>query len=159
MESLRGYEIKGRKGLAHWSALLEEWLLAIERYCRIDTGKEDEIVEAKFQWIVMGSNKTPELVERSMNSAVTDAKASKNDSDIKAIGAGFFPLYKKSTRIQEGEIDHLIEQTIGEFRGFDHHALAWCFPPEMREFEHEVTKNALPGVILLVKNCEHCVTD
>ena len=34
-ETIRGYHLKGRKGLSHWNALLEEWLLAHERYCRI----------------------------------------------------------------------------------------------------------------------------
>lgn len=38
--TLRGYEIKNRKNLKHWDALLEEWLLCIERYCRV-TGGED----------------------------------------------------------------------------------------------------------------------
>lgn len=40
MEILRGYHIKNRKGLAHWDPLLEEWLLAIERYCRIMGGED-----------------------------------------------------------------------------------------------------------------------
>lgn len=34
-ETIRGYHLKGRKGLNHWDALLEEWLLAHERFCRI----------------------------------------------------------------------------------------------------------------------------
>ena len=35
-ETIRGYHLKGKKGLNHWDALLEEWLLpAHERYCRI----------------------------------------------------------------------------------------------------------------------------
>lgn len=34
----RGYEIKNRKGLNHWHSLLEEWMLTIERYCRIMDG-------------------------------------------------------------------------------------------------------------------------
>ena len=34
-ETIRGYHLKGRKGLNHWGALLEEWLLAHERFCRI----------------------------------------------------------------------------------------------------------------------------
>ena len=37
---LRGYEIKNRKGLKHWDALLEEWLLCIERYCRVAAGDD-----------------------------------------------------------------------------------------------------------------------
>lgn len=34
-ETIRGYHLKRRKGLNHWDALLEEWLLAHERFCRI----------------------------------------------------------------------------------------------------------------------------
>ena len=34
-ETIRGYHLKGNKGLNHWDALLEEWLLAHERFCRI----------------------------------------------------------------------------------------------------------------------------
>ena len=34
-ETIRGYHLKGKKRLNHWDALLEEWLLAHERYCRI----------------------------------------------------------------------------------------------------------------------------
>ena len=37
-ETIRGYHLKGKKGLNHWDALLEEWLLAHERYCRIMKG-------------------------------------------------------------------------------------------------------------------------
>ena len=34
-ETIRGYHLKGRKGLNRWDDLLKEWLLAHERYCRI----------------------------------------------------------------------------------------------------------------------------
>ena len=37
-ETIRGYHLKGKKGLNHWDALLEEWLLAHEKYCRIMKG-------------------------------------------------------------------------------------------------------------------------
>ena len=40
-ETIRGYHLKNRKGLSHWDALLEEWLLAHERYCRIMKGSGD----------------------------------------------------------------------------------------------------------------------
>lgn len=40
MDTLRGYKLKGRKGLIRWDALLEEWLLAIERYGRIMIGED-----------------------------------------------------------------------------------------------------------------------
>ncbi len=38
--TLRGYQIKGRKGLNHWPALLEEWILCTERYCRVMDGQD-----------------------------------------------------------------------------------------------------------------------
>ena len=34
-ETIRGYHLKRSRGLNHWDALLEEWLLAHERFCRI----------------------------------------------------------------------------------------------------------------------------
>ena len=40
-ETIRGYHLKGRKGLDHWDALLEEWLFAHERFCRILKGYDD----------------------------------------------------------------------------------------------------------------------
>jgi len=208
METFRGYRIKGKRGLSHWAALLEEWLLGVERYCRIlpgddapyiyneranlsvltgaawragwialeefqhekrhsgkkahygradlwlHSGSLEEIVEAKFRWIAMASVKTAGLVEETMASAVKDAKASKNNSAVNGIGVGFFPLYKKSTRVQN--INKLIEETIEEFSNFDFHAMAWCFPPEMRDYTNENTSNRLPGVILLAKNSNFC---
>jgi len=40
----RGYHIKNRKGLKHWEPLLEEWLLCIERYCRVAKGEDAPFV-------------------------------------------------------------------------------------------------------------------
>lgn len=40
MNTLRGYAIKGNRGVKHWGPLMEEWLLSIERYCRIMNGKD-----------------------------------------------------------------------------------------------------------------------
>ncbi len=34
-KTIRGYHLKRSKGLNHWDALLEEWLCAHEKYCRI----------------------------------------------------------------------------------------------------------------------------
>ncbi len=44
MTTLRGYQIRPRKGLRHWEALLEEWLLCIERYCRVAAGEDAPFV-------------------------------------------------------------------------------------------------------------------
>lgn len=38
--TLRGYKVRTRKGIQHWDALLEEWLLCIERYCRVAAGDD-----------------------------------------------------------------------------------------------------------------------
>lgn len=40
----RGYLIRNRKGLKHWEPLLEEWLLCIERYCRVAAGEDAPFV-------------------------------------------------------------------------------------------------------------------
>lgn len=36
----RGYLVKNRKGLKHWEPLFEEWLLCVERYCRMAAGED-----------------------------------------------------------------------------------------------------------------------
>lgn len=38
MSDIVGYRVKKRKGLDHWSALCEEWILAIQRYVRVVDG-------------------------------------------------------------------------------------------------------------------------
>lgn len=40
MENIRGYLLKQRKGISHWEVIIEEWLLAVERYCRIMKGDD-----------------------------------------------------------------------------------------------------------------------
>lgn len=207
MDSLRGYKIKGRKGMSHWACVLEEWMLAIERYTRIMGGEDapyyyneranisvlagaawkagwvaleefqsekgyrnraktngrtdlyfanetsEELIEAKFQWICMGSGKLAEMVKEQMNLAVSDAKKSRaNSKDVRSIGVGFFPVYKKNTRIDN--VDELIGQTILEFDKQDYHAIAWCFPKEMRDHVAETSGNLLPGIVMLAQNVD-----
>jgi len=151
MESLRGYKVKGRKGMSHWPCIMEEWMLAIERYTRImnvddapyyyneranvsvlagaawkagwvaleefqsekgyknkakTNGRTDlffanetaeELLEAKFKWICMGSKNLSRMVEETMIAACDDAKKTRaNSTEVKAIGIGFFPVYKKT---------------------------------------------------------------
>lgn len=206
VETLRGYSIKQRKGLSHWSGRLEEWLLAVERYCRVCNGEDapyfyneranigvlagaswrsgwivleefqsekgyrnkpkvngrvdlwlsdetrEELVEAKFRWICMDSPKTNRLVEKSMLSALKDAKGTRCNSRTAAFGVGFFPVYKSGGRVSD--IDELITKTIEQFCKLDYHALAWCFPKEVRNFQGH-TGNILPGVFMLVKNLDY----
>ena len=208
MESFRGFTIKGRKGMSHWSCVMEEWMLLIERYTRIMSGTDapyyyneranvsvlagaawragwialeefqskkgyrnraktngrtdlyfanestDELIEAKFQWICMGSDNLERMVQNTMKLATCDAKRTRaNHKDVKAIGVGFFPVYKKDLRIEDR--DKLIEQTITEFGEQDYHAMAWCFPPEMRGHVSEMTGNLMPGVVMLAKNVDY----
>lgn len=40
LETVSGYRLKNRRRLSHWAPLLEEWLLATERYCRIMCGED-----------------------------------------------------------------------------------------------------------------------
>ena len=208
METFRGYKIKGRKGLSNWSSLLEEWLLAIERYCRLMDGedapyyyneranisvlsgaawragwvsleefqqekgysnqkkkngradlwlaseKDSELVEAKYKWICMESNEMARIINEIMESASDDVKKSRASSkNIKAIGIGFFPVYKNKKHVQD--IDKLIESTINEFKKQNFHAMAWCFPKEMRGYVSKKSNNMLPGIIMLAKNIDY----
>lgn len=38
MNDIVGYVVKGRKGVGHWAALCEEWILATQRYARVVEG-------------------------------------------------------------------------------------------------------------------------
>lgn len=38
METLANYIIKNKRNLGHWDALMEEWILSIERFSRITDG-------------------------------------------------------------------------------------------------------------------------
>ena len=40
LTTFAGYRIKGHRSLSHWEPLLEEWLLATERYCRVMEGED-----------------------------------------------------------------------------------------------------------------------
>lgn len=37
-QTIHGRRVKGRKGLGHWNALIEEWVLLVERFCRLTAG-------------------------------------------------------------------------------------------------------------------------
>lgn len=37
---IHGRRVKGRKGLDHWNALIEEWLVLVERFCRLTAGTD-----------------------------------------------------------------------------------------------------------------------
>lgn len=194
--------------MSHWSCIMEEWMLAIERYTRIMDGNDapyyyneranisvltgaawrsgwvaleefqskkgyrnkakkngrtdlylanesdEALIEAKFKWICMGSYNLRRMVQETMDLATLDAERTRSDyKDIKAFGVGFFPVYKKNSRIQNR--DELIEQTITEFEKQDYHAIGWCFPPEMRDHVSKFKGNLLPGVIMLIKNIDH----
>jgi hypothetical protein len=40
LQTIQGYRVKQRKGMVHWEPLLEEWLLANARYCRVMDGDD-----------------------------------------------------------------------------------------------------------------------
>ncbi|WP_221796236.1 hypothetical protein [Oceanobacter mangrovi] len=42
--TISGYHVKSRQGMDHWSAILEEWILTIERYSRLCEGREAPFV-------------------------------------------------------------------------------------------------------------------
>ncbi|SFB86825.1 hypothetical protein SAMN05660443_0627 [Marinospirillum celere] len=38
--TINGYYVKQKRGLSHWPRLLEEWVLQVERYCRVYEGQD-----------------------------------------------------------------------------------------------------------------------
>ncbi len=208
MELLRGYKIKARKGMSHWPCIMEEWMLAIERYTRIMNGEDapyfyneranvsvlagaawrsgwialeefqskkgyrnkaknngradlyfanesfEELIEAKFKWICLGSNNLSHMVQSTMKLATDDAKKTRaNNKDMKSIGVGFFPVYKKDTLIKNR--DELIKETINDFLRQDYHAIGWCFPAEMRDHVTAQSSTLLPGIVMIAKNIDY----
>lgn len=207
MKKFKGYKVKQKRGMSHWSELMKHWILAIERYTKITGGIDapyiynerantgvlaaaawmagwialeeyqsekaigdailangrvdlylatqdtEEILEAKFRWICMGSNNLAGQVDETMSSAVEDARSSRADSELQALAAGFFPVYKSDQRVDD--CDTLIDETIAEFGRLRFDVMGWCFPAETRGLVAESTGNRLPGIVFLAKNIKH----
>lgn len=220
MENFRGYTVKNRKGLSHWNALLEEWLLVVERYCRVMQGNDapfyyteracvgtlaaaawrcgsialeefqleksesalgkwlgradlymasddaEEFIEAKQKWVSLKFRKELDAhIQETLSLAVQDARNTRNDSPqgaqslnekgasspSKYIGVAFIPLYVPDT--QKDQLDDLIRNAIEAAHATKYHALAWCFPPEVRNYTNHY-HNFLPGVLLVAKNIQ-----
>jgi hypothetical protein len=204
MMTHRGFWVKNRKGMGHWDALLEEWLVAVERYCRIFDGSDapfiyteranvgllagaawrsgrialeefqyekgfkykskwngradlymasedqQELVEAKFRWLSLSANKMEEIASNTLDDAVVDARICNGGrEDIRCIGVAFLPMYskKKYADILEARIGEAVNR-IGTLNV---HAMAWCFPKEVRTLEG-LHSNLLPGVIMIARN-------
>lgn len=110
---------------------------------------DEEYIEAKYKWISMVSNKTKRLIDQVMISACQDAKKSRGNHSIKAIGVGFFPVYINNNSVKN--IDLLIYNIIRNFIQYEYHAIAWTFPKQMRNYTSDIN-NVLPGLFLVAKN-------
>jgi hypothetical protein len=213
METIANYQINNKKYIGHWDALLEEWILSIERFSRItkedvpywyneranigvlaaaawrcgrialeefqhqkidassDGESEDavqksrngrcdlwikgddrteEVVEAKFRWLNMNSEKMAEIAKTCLAAAVKDATATQKarDDGIKAIGVAFLPVYANADKVADIEAD--IATTIISASKLPADLVAWCFPKRLRQVISE-KNNYLPGVIMLAK--------
>jgi hypothetical protein len=220
METIANYLIKNKRKIGHWSALLEEWILSIERFCRITDGdapywyneranigilaaaawrcgrialeefqhhkidaslddeqldqeqntrygrcdlwisddRKAEIIEAKFRWLNMLSNKMDELAGSCLKAAVLDAKSTvKVRPDIiRGIGVAFLPTYAKSEKVgDENDLEKVIFNSISSVcKNTDSDIVAWCFPKLLRKHVGEKYNNYLPGTILIAKTVE-----
>ncbi|MBT0664510.1 hypothetical protein KI809_09380 [Geobacter pelophilus] len=217
METIANYVIKNNKKMGHWSALLEEWILSIERFSRIAKGdvpywyneranvgvlaaaawrcgrialeefqhekaidvssdkesdrttgkskngrcdlwicddRSEEIIEAKFKWLNMCSEKMDDFAKSCLDAAVDDAiktYKARNDNTTKAVGVSFLPVYAKADKIGDIEaLDEIITKTIKSACKAPADLVAWSFPNRLRKYISE-SSNYLPGVILLAK--------
>lgn len=209
MEPYRGYVVKKRKGLSHWDALLEEWLLVNERYCRMMSGDDaaflyteracvgtlaaaawrcgrialeefqfekserklppwlgradlyiasdnvDEYIEAKYKWLTPNLRTVASSCSKVLENAVGNARSSRGKDQVSTyIGAAFIPMYIIPK--YENNLNEIISSAVHHLRdSADYHALAWCFPSEVRKFNDNQYGNFNPGVFLLAKNVKY----
>lgn len=214
METISNYVIKNKKNLGHWDALLEEWILSIERFCRITGGdvpywyneranvgvlaaaawrcgrialeefqyekidvssneetdetiqkkwngrcdlwisneRSAEIIEAKFKWLNMHSEKMGEIAASRLEDAVNDAKNTRGNDETKAIGVAFLPLYAKADKVGDTlALEKIITETIDSTCKLQADLVAWSFPKCLRNHIGEKYNNYLPGIILLAR--------
>jgi hypothetical protein len=208
MESYRGFIVKKRKGLSHWEALLEEWLLVNERYCRMMNGEDaaffyteracvgtlaaaawrcgrialeefqyekserklpawlgradlyianddiEEYVEAEYKWLTPNLRYIASSCKKVLADAVQNAEISRGkDKESTFIGAAFVPVYALPK--YESNLNEIIEEAVRHLQDSnDFHALAWCFPVELRNFKND-HGNFTPGVFFLAKNIKY----
>ncbi len=218
--SITGYQVKQKRKLDHWSPILEEWILATERYCRVCDGGDapyfyteqanvgllsaavwrsggvslaefqsekgakhrpkwngrvdlwlktattEQLLEAKMLTISMDARRElADVIVSKLDKALNDAKSSRNNDDVDALGALFVVPYLTVNRAQsllESETSDLhehIEQYVNQVIDTNnYHAVAWCFPKEMRQYLLDYADDLAgsdylyPGVILLIKN-------
>lgn len=156
-------EFQSQKGVKHrpkWLGRVDLWLCQDE--------KVEEILEAKMLRISMDSRADlVESISSCMNDAVKDAKNAKGPYDVTGIGAAFIvphlTIKRALARMEDEESPgDWVESWINEvLEGNDYHAAAWCFPKEMRNHlandEVDICGDgyAYPGMMLLLKNCDH----
>lgn len=120
----------------------------------IATEADEEYIEAKFRWIALRSVNVERIVEESLRIATLDAKRTRgNDTDTKAIALGFFPVYVSNR--WTNDLDELIASAVKKVLSIDYHAVAWCFPKEVRRGIVSVNGNLRPGIILVAKNVDY----
>ncbi|MBB1488633.1 hypothetical protein [Oceanospirillum sediminis] len=218
--SITGYQVKQKRKLDHWSPILEEWILATERYCRMTEGEDapylftelanvgivsasiwrcggialqeyqaekgakhrpkwngrvdlwlktttvEQLLEAKMLTISMDARRElADVISGELDKALNDAKSSRNNFDVDALGALFVVPYLTVNRAQnlleseESDLHEHIAQYVNQVIDTNnYHAVAWCFPKEMRQYLLDHTDDLAgsdylyPGVILLIKN-------
>jgi hypothetical protein len=217
MSSIAGYTVKNKKHLGHWEALMEEWMLCIERYSRtsdgdvpywhneranvgvlagaawrcgrialeefqyekidvsadektdnsttpeqrkwngrcdlwIATEKTEEVIEAKFKWLNLLSDKLDEQASTCLDAALKDAANTQGGDDLRAIGVAFLPIYAKASKVGDPTaLTAQINAALPRFEKLPADLVAWSFPKRLRNHVGEAYNNYLPGVLLLAK--------
>ncbi len=213
--TISGYRIKNRTGLANWASLFEERILAHERYCRVMGGNDaayiynerahvgvlagaawrcgkisleesqyekgyknkpkwlgradlyiadentEELIEAKFRWISLQSNKIISQAEAVLQQAIKDSRQTRGaDKEMQHVGVAFLSVYlppsKDDAPHQKNKhaalLDEKIEEAIKGINSMDCHAVAWCFPKELRRVADPSIR---PGVFLVASNIKY----
>lgn len=115
----------------------------------ISGAKFQHIIEAKQQYIQLGSTRNTEVTNSHLEKAIDDAKRTVGFSGGEAIGLVFLPAYYPVAKCQPKAIEKQIERSIELINASNSDLVAWCFPGVSRTFKGQNEVNYIPGLFMV----------
>ena len=132
-------ESKGEE--AKWKGRCDLWIYG-KRF--------NEIIEAKQNWVHLHSVKAEARAQKTLASAVRDARSTAGQDKQFGSGVSFLlpyaPVGCTNPRLLRSEVESLVKRLHTCSSGL----IAWSFPHQSRGFKGAGEKNYIPGVIMLV---------
>lgn len=128
----------------------EKWMGRCDLW--ISNDRSEELIEAKFKWLNLLSERIDEISTDCLGAAVKNAYDTRGNGEIRAIGVAFLPVYAKANKVGNVEsLENIIAKNIIGTQKLSTDLVAWCFPKRLRNHIGERYNNYLPGVIMLAK--------